>query len=268
MPNLSLLLTVTIFILAIIVARSVYPAKNKRGIEFNDSRPSSSIRPSIEVATYNIQTGKNLQGDRDIRRAAELLANVDIAGVQEVYGAGWLNKFGIGKSQTVHLADAGNFSHLFAATRWRWFREQRGNATLAKLPVEKWEIVMLPDQSRKSPRNMTITHVSWQGEVVIFINTHLHTGRGRTQQLETVIREFKRHPKAILVGDFNTKSQDPILQPLLNDPEVTDAIAAAGLTAEGDQRIDWILTKGFLVKEGRQVLKGVSDHPFFAVTLY
>ncbi len=267
MPSFVYGLLAIAVVVLILFARGVQPGKNQKGEQFNNQADRAKNAHSFKVATFNVQTGKNLQGDRDINRAAMTLKDVDLAGVQEVYAAGWLNKLGFGMPQTQALAASANFAHLFAATRFRWFREQRGNAALSQLPIRGWEVRMLPDKSRKSPRNMTIAQFEWQGEIAVFINTHLHTGRGRTEQLDAVLDEFLRHDKAILVGDFNSTLSEPALRAAIEDPSVTDAIKQAGLREEGDQRIDWILTRGFVVASGRELAKGVSDHPYYEVEL-
>ena len=126
MSNLGLSLLLLGPVLFFLIARRVYPAKNKLGTQFSGASLGASEPELLEVATFNVQTGKNDQGHRDISCSASVIANVTIAGVQEVYGAGWLNKLGFGKSQTEALAGFGGFSYLFSATRYRWFREQRG----------------------------------------------------------------------------------------------------------------------------------------------
>lgn len=272
MSNIAVVLLIILAAALFIAARQVHPGKNQQGTEFqgtglNRHQVGLAQTDLLEVATFNVQTGKSEQGKRDIERSAVVLSDVHLAGVQEVYAAGWLRKLGFGKSQTEHLADRGGFNHLFAATRFRWFREQRGNAVLSKLPITSWQVLMLPDQSRKSPRNMTVIEFSWQGRNVVFINTHLHTGRGRSAQLERVLQEFSRHPIVILVGDFNTNSSDVQLAAFLTENPTADAINRAELSLGDSDRIDWILTKGFEVLGGRELPRGVSDHPFYAVSL-
>ena len=126
---------------------------------------------------------------------------------------------------------------------------------------------MLKDLSRKSPRNMTIAEFEWQGVDVVFINTHLHTGKGRSEQLSQVLDEFAQHPRVILVGDFNTNRSEPQLAEFLATYPDVDAIRLAQLSIDDEKRIDWILVKGFAVIDGRELPRGVSDHPFYAVSL-
>ena len=257
-----------ILILSLLVwARKSTPAGNKNGTTFNQLSELASSKSTLNVATFNIQTGKSNEGKRDINASAQVLKNVDLAGVQEVYAPSLLNLIGVGKQQTEVLADRGGFGWLFNATRRRWLREHRGNALLSKLKPTAWETQMLPDQSGKSYRNMTIAELEWQGQTFHFINTHLHTRQGRSEQLSIVLREFAKYPRAILVGDFNSSVTMPEMIEALKDIEVTDAIHHAGLDKENTERIDWILTKGFVVHSGKMQEKGVSDHPYYEVEL-
>lgn len=261
-------LSIVLIIIAIfLVARMVHPGKPQRAEHLNGNATPFIESDVLKVATFNVQTGKSLDGKRDINRSAQALSDADIVGVQEVYGAGWLNKLGVGSSQTISLASPGGFAHLFAATRYRWFREQRGNLLLSKLATQNWHIEMLPDKSSKSPRNLTVAKFLWQGQQIAFINTHLHTGKGREQQLQSVLDEFAKHPRAILVGDFNSKPDTPLLLKALADPTIIDAIKEAGMDLENPNRIDWILSKGFKVMDGKMLEKGISDHPYYQVSL-
>ena len=127
---------------------------------------------------------------------------------------------------------------------------------------------MLPTQAGRNYRNITVADVEWQSQTFKFINTHLNTRNGREQQLEFVLNEFAKHPRAILVGDFNTSPDDPLLLKALNNNDTVDAIAELKLNNNDEKnRIDWILTKGFKLRSGEMFEKGVSDHPCYQVYL-
>lgn len=260
-------LIILVLIALLAIARKSKPAGDKLGYDLVGLPQPSAEPDQIKVATFNIQTGKNLQGRRNLRASAEVMASAHLVGVQEVYAPSLMNLLGIGLSQTEKLAKFGKFGWLFCATRRRWLREHRGNAVLSKLPIRKWRVEMLPDQSNKSYRNMTVAEVTWQGETFHFINTHLHTRSGREDQLQVVLQEFDKYPRAILLGDFNSRATAQELANALKDIEITDAIAAAGLDQDNPERIDWILTKGFTVETGEMLEKGVSDHPYYQVEL-
>lgn len=272
---------------ALLLARKSRPLANRDGsvIENHPKSEHALANVQFRVATFNVQTGKDLKGKRDITRAARVIANADVVGIQEVYAPSLFNIAGLGSSQTESLAafkESGrneprnsvleseirkSFGWLFCATRRRWLREHRGNALLSKLLIDDWRIESLPDQSGKSYRNMTVARAYWLGEPFHIINTHLHTRQGREEQLEIVLREFAKYPRAILMGDFNSRASAPILNQALENTEISDAIRVAGIALENPDRIDWILTKGFDIHSGIVIEKGVSDHPYYEVRL-
>lgn len=272
-------LVLIIIVALVLLARKSKPADNKEGHGLQNSQtvivePSARAKPLgkeegsvLKVATFNIQTGKDLNGRRHLLGSAEVMAQADLVGVQEVYAPSLVNMAGIGLSQTEAVAKYGSFGWLFAATRRRWLREHRGNAILSKVPVSNWSVEMLSDESGKNFRNMTVAEVQWQGRSFHFINTHLHTRGGREAQLLEVLREFAKYPTAILVGDFNSRASTPALGKALKDIEISDAIAMAELDLGNPERIDWILTKGFNIEGGNMLEKGVSDHPYYQVNL-
>lgn len=265
------LLVFVIVIVVFVLARKATPAGNKSGTHFvepaNMHLETDKQKATLAVASFNIQTGKSNTGKRNIHASANALKAVDLAGIQEVYAPSLFNIMGWGKSQTHVLANCGGFNWLFCATRRRWLKEHRGNAVLSKLHVLSWKTHMLPDQSGKSFRNMTVVELEWQGQRFHFINTHLHTRQGRAEQLKVVLNEFANYPRAILVGDFNSVHTMPELKQALNNVEICDAINLAGIDTDNPDRIDWILIKGFKVEHGKKLEKGISDHPYYQVNL-
>ena len=265
------LILVVLAIVLLAIARKPKPVEDRQGQAVDAKQFFVAERDTLIVATFNVQTGKSLNGVRNPSAAAQAMAKADIVGVQEVYASSWLNKLGIGTSQTEIFAAPGQFGSLFSPTRYRWFRENRGNFILSKLALGAWKSTQLYDVSGKSFRNMTVAKLHWQGEEIAIINTHLHTGRGQNEQLSEVLQEFSFHSKAILFGDFNTRADNPQLLELLNlgenNTEVNDAIANASLDLGNAHRIDWILTKGFDVLDGAILQKGISDHPYYQVEL-
>ena len=236
------------FIALFIIARKPRPVKDKKGAKINNAKLNNSEdtfeKDTLTIATFNIQTGKNTSGERDIRRSAEIIKNADLVGIQEVYTTNHLQAIGIGTSQTKALADTGNFNWLPCASQTRWFREHRGNLILSKLPIYDWEIKQLPSRPGKNYRNMAISKVIWQGKPFHFINTHLQTRHGKEEQLEAVLAEFSKYSKVILVGDFNARPNTAKLINLLKNTNVTDSLGVTNINPDEEDRVDWILTKG------------------------
>lgn len=266
------LISIVIILAVIYIARKPRPVPDRDGSAFNLINDGSTYlrdqnTTNLRVASFNVQTGKSLAGKRDISRAAALLKNVDIAGIQEVYAKSWANKLGIGICQTEALANPGKFAWLFCPTRYRWFRENRGNAILSRLPILAWQTTLLTDQSGISFRNMTVANFEWQGQSCRFINTHLHTSRGKIEQLKEVLEEFDKYSRVILVGDFNCTPENELLKNHFASNDVIDAISYCHIDDNEDQRIDWIITKGWKAKSGKIVEKGISDHPYYEIEL-
>lgn len=261
------LLIASVALLAIYFARKPKPVEDRQGSQFNQAERQDNLdRLKLVVATYNVQTGKNFKGQRDINRAAAVVNGVDIVGIQEVYAAGWLNRLGLGESQTQALAKLGEYSWLFSPTRYRWFRENRGNAILSKLTVKNWITRNLPNESGISFRNMTTINFDFGGKNCHFINAHLHTGKGKAAQLEALLTEFDKFEYAVLVGDFNLSFDSPELKRYLEKSDAVDAISISQV-CEDTKRIDWILSRGWKIIGAQKLEKGVSDHPFYKVTL-
>jgi len=127
---------------------------------------------------------------------------------------------------------------------------------------------MLPDWSGKSYRNYTVAKFALgdANTELVVLNTHLHTKQGRLEQLEIVLKEFQSYPCSLLMGDFNTKADEPVLREFIAQGKGSDLIAQARLDHPG--RIDWILGRGLAAVDGVFVDKGVSDHPFYQVEGY
>lgn len=251
------------------IAYKARPAHDQQGAEINKPNQwrGDDQKNSVIVGTYNVQTGKDINGKRDINRSAELIKHADIVGIQEVYAATWLDRYLKRKSQTEQLATHSDFGWLFAATRLRWFREHRGNALLSCFPVHDWSVQMLPDKTGKQYRNLITAKIQLNGQEVVILSTHLHTKTGREAQLKFVLGEFKKYDHAILLGDFNQSTAQAEIQTLLKKSNYQDAIAQALPAHKDDIRIDWIICKGFTASEGVFESIGISDHPYYQVKL-
>jgi endonuclease/exonuclease/phosphatase family metal-dependent hydrolase len=89
---------------------------------------------------------------------------------------------------------------------------------------------------------------------------------GREEQMKQVFRELAKYRRAILLGDFNTKPQDALLQELIRISAAHDPFANAFDTTT-NTRVDWILLKGLVATDVSIVEPGASDHPALRATL-
>jgi len=126
---------------------------------------------------------------------------------------------------------------------------------------------MLPDTTGKQFRNLITAIVEFNGTDIAILITHLHTKQGQEQQLVKVLEESKKYEFAILMGDFNTNRDNPLIDSFLSETDFIDAFAATKDHEADSSKIDWIFTKGFNVHSSIKEPIGISDHPYYQVTL-
>ncbi len=262
---MTLLLAIVALILALLLLLVAYesrPTGAAYGTDFNlplRRRERHGEQGCLVVATFNIHGAKGTDGRRDLRRCAKVLEGADIVALQEVHAA---TRFG-GRCQAGEIARLAGMGWLFAPTRMRWFRHYRGNALLSVFPVIEWFREPLPHVSGRSYRNLTTALLRIDGRDVSVLCTHLHTRAGREVQLRLLLQRFAQLPApAILLGDLNTRDDDPQLRALL-DGVARDALRR-GLGGRDDAgRVDWIITKGLDVEAAGARDDGASDHPCY-----
>ena len=91
--RISLILIILAVVL-LTLARKPRPVEDRRGEGLVATPLLTSGRDTLVVATFNVQTGKSLTGQRNPNKAAQAMAAADIVGVQEVYAPSWSNKLG------------------------------------------------------------------------------------------------------------------------------------------------------------------------------
>jgi endonuclease/exonuclease/phosphatase family metal-dependent hydrolase len=232
------------------------------GISWPDHcQPVAKTR--FRVATYNIHRGKGTDGVRDLRRIARVLAEADVIGLNEVAGPAFPGQ----SDQAEQLGKALEIGWLFAPNQRRWHMYHFGNGLLSRLAVGPWTsepLVYDSDRSR-SHRNLLTTQITVAQCPVTVMITHLDRGEIRSDQLEDVLEAFEEHEPAILMGDFNSDPDDPLLTAFFADSNNVDAIGAGLTEADSSGRIDWIITRGMRVLSGGLEPVGVSDHPCYWV---
>ena len=216
-------------------------------------------RGSFTVGTYNIHRGRGLDGKRNLARIARTIEGCDVVGLQEVEGHG-LRHFG---NQAYQLGQDCKYAAHFSPTRRHFFFPHRGNALLTRLPVTHWQREPLSPTTGKAYRNMTTYTISFNGEVVYVINTHLSKPEEQIAPLRRVLEVFSSLERVVLLGDFNAHPAHPELQELLASG-IEDATSIA---SQDPLRVDWILVRGLKVLWARSEPTGPSDHPFYLASL-
>jgi endonuclease/exonuclease/phosphatase family metal-dependent hydrolase len=142
-----------------------------------------------------------------------------------------------------------------------------GNGLLSRLAVKEWtsEPLVYSKTKSRSHRNLITAQVQVGQQPVTVMVTHLDRGEIRPTQLKDVLDEFCQYQPAILMGDFNSEADDPLLVEFFADSNNVDAIEATLGDAGDGGRIDWIITRGVTVLSGGMEPKGISDHPCYWV---
>lgn len=224
----------------------------------------------IRVSTYNIHRAEGLDDKTDINRIADLLRQDDISGLQEVLGS---SLFG-GPDQGEQIAKINNFGWLFAPIQKRYYRNHIGNALLSRYPVTSWSRKPLvwtdtldEEEHSRRYRNVIEAEIIIGDHVVKIIVTHLDRGDIRETQLKRALENFDQEQRAILMGDLNSDLTSLVMSEWLAKNSKSDAIGIALGDKDAENRIDWILTRGFNVTNGGIEPVGVSDHPYYWVEL-
>ncbi|RNF38714.1 endonuclease/exonuclease/phosphatase family protein [Planococcus salinus] len=233
---------------------------------------------SVRVVTFNIGSGRDMEGHIDLPGTAELLghAKADIIGLQEVD-----RHF----SSRSHFADQVNWLaeqlDMYAAygpnidlpaTEEGRPNRQYGNAVFSKHPIVSCQNHLLAsvpnEQSGNEQRGVLETIINIEGTTIAFLNTHFsldeqeqHLGVDTliaiTEQLEV---------PSIIVGDFNMTIDEPPMERLFSHfnpalPRNMHYPTTYSRDAEKGNRLDYILSdKHWSTKLVAVLPTDVSDH--------
>ncbi len=210
---------------------------------------------TLRIATYNIHSGRDVGGHLGLDKTRAALVGFDFVGLNEVSASPAVG----GKCQVDVLGEQLQMGSLFAPTERRWFRDDFGNGLLTRVPVESWIRFGLPSFGALARRNLTLVRIQIGGHDVNVLITHLGRHEDRPLQIQAITQLFlSLQAPAVLMGDLNTQTNDPLLRPLLQSAGVEDPLA---LKAADSRRIDWILTRGMRTIDAGLKDSGASDHP-------
>jgi endonuclease/exonuclease/phosphatase family metal-dependent hydrolase len=214
---------------------------------------------SLRIATYNIRSGKGLDGKRDLNRTASILKGFDVVALNEVCGKTLL----LQPDQAEALGKMLDMGWIFFPNQKQYLLESFGNAFLSTIPITSWyqEQLIHKTDTRQSRhyRNLATIKFLFGGKVVTMLITHLDRGSIRETQLAYVISKFKQYDHCILLGDLNSFNDDPHIKDLLAEEDVIDAFNAI-MGPNDILRLDWIIVKGFEVMDAGFEPPGISDH--------
>ena len=230
--------------------------------------PATSVRnpppSSLKIASFNIHTGKGTDGVRSLSRIADLLSDVDFAGLYEVRGAAGRNE----PNQAASLANLYQGGWLFAATERRWWSDHFGNGLLYRIPVRAALRVPLINTRGKAYRNAILATVELEQANVRVLAVHIDRENDRRPQLQAMIDLFlSLQEPCVLMGDLNTTAEDPLLSNLMERPGVRSPLHESLVDRLPSQNIDWIFTRGLNTVVVNLVENTASDHPVVTAEL-
>ncbi|MDX1965961.1 MAG: hypothetical protein SFV23_02210 [Planctomycetaceae bacterium] len=222
------------------------------------SAPFQPLGETLRLASFNIHSGKGHDGQVDLQRTEQRLAESDVAGLYEVRNSPWNGDV----HQGIDLGRRLGMASVFAATERHWWREHFGNALLSRVPLDAVQRLPLPGTRGKAYRAAVLAHIPWQGKTLHLIAVHVDRGGDRESQLKLLIPLFRAlETPAILMGDLNTPASDPHLAALLQDPEVRSPLHEKLTSTLPAANIDWIFTRGLETVSAELVENDASDHP-------
>lgn len=237
------------------------PADSTRPLEwYAEQRLAPVAGQTLSLTSWNIHHGEGPDGVEDLERIAELLESSDVAAMYEVAGS-W------NSNQAYELADLTGHAAVFAGTERRWWHDHWGNAVLSRVHASDLMRIPLPGTQGRKFRNAVLMQVPMGPGSVRILCVHLDRVADRERQLRQVVGLFQAlEPPCVLMGDLNTRRDDPVLGPLLAQPDVQDVLDARGVESSLD-RIDWMLVRGLQVVEAEIRDNGGSDHPCLSAQL-
>lgn len=162
----------------------------------------------VRIMTYNIRSGRGLDGRLSLERIAQVIAaeNPDIVALQEVDCRRRRTRH---QDQAHLLAERLGYHCNFVAAR-QWKQGEYGNALLSRFPSLECQRVALPKPARLpvEARCLMQCRLKVPGGELHFWNTHLGLlATERRQQVKTMLQHFLQEPdrRLILCGDFNAR---------------------------------------------------------------
>ena len=157
---------------------------------------------TVRVATYNIHSGRGLDGRTRLERIAAVLARIDadIIALQEVVGASPLKP-----GQAAELGAALGMGWVMAPTRHHR-TALFGNVVLTRFPVRhhvQYDLTWKTCEHRGVQR----VDVGLEDDTLHFYNVHLGTSlmerRHQAARLATLVHDRRVTGPKIILGDFN-----------------------------------------------------------------
>ncbi len=222
--------------------------------------------------TFNVQHFLNWKNKKiDIDLFAEFIkkCNVDICGLNEVRGDGSLEGY---TDQTNALADKIGYERFFGEAIKVNGSSPYGNAIISRLKVKSSEVIKIPDPlikigGRYESRCVIRSIIDVNGTEIMVLVCHMGLMNSeRKNAVKTICRLLDDCSlPCILMGDFNTKSGDKVLDPIYDRMKDTDSLnkkqnKPTYPSYEPESKIDYIFFRGLNCVGVETVTEVVSDH--------
>ena len=258
LPAAITLLVVIAAASAILLDRKSVPPESGEQITATGDWKDVSTE-QIRVSTYNIDGADNAS----ITEIAAVIAADDVVGIQEAQADGVFGR----PNQVRQLGEVNGQGWLFAPAQGRLLADYSGNGLLSRFEVTAWSRWPLepergsPVQSKRH-RGLLVADIQVAGQPVKLLVTHLDRTDARYFQAEAVFTEFAKYPRAILLGDLNSRPIDERFMKLLAESGGRDVIGEILGDRDPAYRVDWIITRGLDTVDGDLIFSDVSDHPY------
>ena len=168
-----------------------------------------SVQDQFTVLTYNICSGRGLDGVQDLERTRDVLkhSQAQLIGIQEVDNRNEVRSHNIDQSH--YLAKSLNMSYHYAPALND--PAQFGNAILTSFPVLKQDSILLPKRGTNEDRSVAIAKVLVGEQPVTFMVTHLGLTQGERLEHVELIRTHLEDiaTPVVLAGDWNEQPGSP-----------------------------------------------------------
>lgn len=177
------------------------------------SPPPSLGVPTLKVATYNIRGCRDDQGLADVKAIAEEIKQLgaDIIALQEVDNGLPRSHFA---DQAKEIAEHLQMNYVYSPAL-NFLVGTYGNALISRYPITSVNAVDLP--FLLEPRGLIEATIDINGYALQVFTTHLGLKKSeRIEQFDFLYDYLRQNAAstAVLLGDFNTLENDPLLLPI------------------------------------------------------
>lgn len=224
----------------------------------------------ITVMSYNTQHCLNFRTrEIDYEIIAETIqkCGADIVGLQEIRDEGEWEDY---EAQARILAEKLGFDYYFARAIYFDGKNPYGNALLSRYPIESAETVLIPDPEIRKYNGYYETRCLLKAKIGVGAGLNVlvsHFGLNPDEQenaVETIVCNLPKD-RCVLMGDFNVKPDDPLLQPIrqrLHDTAEHFSAPKFSFPSDApDRKIDYIFVSKDVPVHGADIPDIVSsDH--------